>query len=280
MGMHFVDTHQHLWDLAQFPYSWCASVPKLNRSFRLDDYRAAAAGVDIVKTVFMEADVDEPHLLDEARHIQSLADQNPLIAGIIASCRPERDGFREQLGELSKLPKLRGVRRVLHTMPVETSQSPLFSDNLNLLPEFGLTFDLCVAARQLPAGIDLVRRCPNVTFVLDHCGVPDVKGKALDPWRDRLGELARFPNVNCKISGLVAYADPDHWTTDDLRPWVEHVLEQFGWDRVLWASDWPVCTLSATLKQWVDTALELTADASAADREKLFRRNAERIYRV
>ncbi len=278
--MQFIDTHQHLWDLAQFPYSWCAGVPKLNRSFRLDDYRAAVTGVDIAKTVFMEGDVDEPHLLEEARHIQSLADQHPVISGIIASCRPERSGFHQHLDELLKLPKLRGVRRVLHTMPDETSQSTLFSNNLNRLPEFGLTFDLCVTTRQLPAGIDLVRRCPTVTFVLDHCGVPDVKGRAFDPWRDHIRELARLPNVNCKISGLVAYADPDHWTTDDLRPWVEHALEQFGWDRVLWGSDWPVCTLSATLKRWADAALELTAGASAVDRARLFQRNAERIYRV
>jgi predicted TIM-barrel fold metal-dependent hydrolase len=165
-------------------------------------------------------------------------------------------------------------------MPDETSQSSLFSDHLNGLTQHGLTFDLCVAARQLPVGLNLVKRCPNVTFILDHCGVPDVKGKALDPWRQHIRELAQLPNVHCKISGLVAYADPDHWTTADLRPWVEHILEQFGWDRVVWGSDWPVCTLSATFRQWVGAALELTAHASPDDREKVFRRNAERIYRV
>jgi predicted TIM-barrel fold metal-dependent hydrolase len=278
--MQLVDTHQHLWDLDQFPYSWCAGVPKLNRSFRLEEYRAAAEGLGVVKTVFMECDVDEPHLLYEARHIQSLANQHPLISGIIAACRPEREGFRQHLDELLKLPALRGVRRVLHTMPDETSQSSLFSDLLNGLTQHGLTFDLCVAARQLPVGLNLVKRCPNVTFILDHCGVPDVKGKALDPWRQHIRELAQLPNVHCKISGLVAYADPDHWTTADLRPWVEHILEQFGWDRVVWGSDWPVCTLSATFRQWVGAALELTAHASPDDREKVFRRNAERIYRV
>lgn len=278
--MRFVDTHQHLWDLDKFPYSWCAGIPQLNRSFRLDEYLATASGLDISKTVFMECDVDEPHLLDEARHIQSLADENPLIAGIIASCRPEREGFAEHLDESLKLSKLRGVRRVLHTMPDATAESALFSDNLNLLPERGLTFDLCMAARQLPVGIELVKRCPDVTFILDHCGVPYVKGKALDPWREHIARLAQLPNVNCKISGLVAYADPENWTTPDLRPWVEHVLDRFGWDRVVWGSDWPVCTLSATLKQWVEAALELTADASTEQREKLFHRNAERIYRV
>jgi predicted TIM-barrel fold metal-dependent hydrolase len=278
--MKIVDTHQHLWDLEQFPYSWCAGIPKLNRSFRLPDYHEASHGADIVKTVFMECDVDEPHQLDEARHIQKLADSNPLIAGIIASCRPGRLGFRRHLEELSQLPKVRGLRRVLHTQPDDLSQNSLFSDNLNLLPEFGFTFDLCLLARQLPVGMELVKRCPQVTFILDHCGVPDVKGRAFDPWREHIRQFAALPNVNCKISGLVAYADPENWTVDDLRPWVEHVLECFGWDRVVWGSDWPVCTLSANLKQWVDAALEITANAATADREKLFQKNAERIYRV
>lgn len=278
--MNLVDTHLHLWDLEQFPYSWCAGIPKLNRSFRLPDYREAVADTGIVKAVFMECDVDEPHLLDEARYAQQLADADPLIAGIIATCRPEREGFRQHLDELLKLPKLRGLRRVLHTQPDDLAQSSLFSDNLNLLPDFGLTFDLCVLARQLPVGIELVKRCPSVTFILDHCGVPDVKGGAFDPWRDHIRQLAQLPNVVCKISGLVAYADPEHWIIEHLRPWIEHVIEQFGWDRVVWGSDWPVCTLSATLKDWTAAALALTAHFTQSDREKLFYRNAERIYRV
>ena len=278
--LQLVDTHLHLWDLARFPYSWCAGIPKLNRSYRLADYHEAASGVNITKAVFMECDVDEPHLLEEARQVQKLAEADPLIAGIIASCRPEREGFRAHLDELLQLSKLRGLRRVLHTQPDELAQSRRFSDNLNRLPEFGLTFDLCVLARQLPVGIELVKRCPTVTFILDHCGVPDVKSGAFDPWREHVRRLAELPNVLCKLSGLVAYADPEHWTTEDLRPWVEHVVEHFGWDRMMWGGDWPVCTLAATLNQWVESALALTAQASFGDREKLFQRNAERVYRV
>jgi predicted TIM-barrel fold metal-dependent hydrolase len=278
--MQLVDTHQHLWDHDQFPYSWCAGIPKLNRSFRLDDYQQAARDAGITKTIFMECDVDEPHLLAEARHIQGLSESNPSIAGIIASCRPEQEDFGRHLEELLKLPRLRGLRRVLHTQADGLSQTNVFRKNLNRLPEHGLTYDLCVLERQLAVGIDLARSCPDVTFVLDHCGVPDVKSGNLDPWRDHIRELADLPNVHCKISGLVAYADPENWTANDLRPWIEHVLEQFGWDRVMWGSDWPVCTLSSTLQRWVDAALTLTAGASAEDRDKLFHRNAERIYRV
>lgn len=278
--MDMIDTHQHLWELERFPYSWCAEIPALNRSFHFSDYAAASAGLGITKTVFVECDVDEPNALAEARMVQELADSHPSIAGIVASGRPEREGFRAHLEQLSQLPRVRGFRRILHTQPDGLSQEPLFAENLRLLPEFGFSFDLCVLARQLPIAIDLVRRCPEVSFILDHCGVPDIKAGALEPWRSHIAEMAAYPNVACKVSGLVAYADRAAWSAGVLRPWFEHVLEQFGWDRVVWGGDWPVCTATATLAQWVGATRELTRDADELQRAKLFQLNAERIYRV
>lgn len=294
--MHLVDTHQHLWDLRRFPYSWCAGIPALNRSFLLSDYVAAldasasaplAARPAVTKTVFMECDVDEPHGLAEAQHIQTLSDSlaetsgHPLIHGIVATGRPERDGFRAHLEQLSRLPKLRGLRRILHTQPDELSQQPRFVENLRLLPEFGLTFDLCVLARQLPLARALIAQLPEVTFILDHCGAPDVKGRAFDPWREDLRAIAALPNVSCKISGIVAYAAPD-WTTADLQRWFDHVITCFGWDRVVWGGDWPVCLLGAPLARWIDTTAALATSAGATDiqRAKLYHLNAERLYRV
>lgn len=278
--MHLVDTHQHLWDLQRFPYSWCAGHPVLGRSFLLSDYLNASDGLAIGKTVFMEADVDEPHALDEARTIAALADNEPLICGIVASARPETAGFREHLQQLAELPRVRGIRRVLHTQPDGLSAAAPFAENLRFLPEFGFTFDLCALARQLPVALALVRRCPEVTFILDHCGVPDLKGRAFEPWRAHIAEIARCPNVVCKISGLVAYAAPGAWTVADLRPWFDHVVAEFGWDRVVWGGDWPVCTVSAPLSRWVWATHELTAAATPEQRAALYHRNAERIYRV
>ncbi len=278
--MKLIDAHQHLWDLNRFPYAWCQGVPKLNRSFSFLDYEAAARGTGIVKTVFVECDVDEPHLLDEARRTQSLADRHPLIAGIVAGGRPEYADFPQHLEQLARLVKVRGVRRVLHTMPDEVSQAGLFAENVRRLADRNWTFDLCVLARQLPLAMDLARKCPKVQFILDHCGVTDVKGRAFDPWRAHVREIAALPNVACKVSGLVAYADPEKWTVDDLRPWFEHVLECFGWDRLVWGGDWPVCTLGATLQRWVAAAQELACGATEAQQAKLFWRNAARIYRL
>jgi predicted TIM-barrel fold metal-dependent hydrolase len=126
----------------------------------------------------------------------------------------------------------------------------------------------------------LISKCPDVAFILDHCGVPDVKGQALHPWREHIRELSKFPDVACKISGLVAYADPANWKADDLRPFVEHVIESFGWDRVMFGSDWPVCNLTAGYTKWVETLLTLTHSTGEVNQRKLFRENAIRAYRL
>jgi predicted TIM-barrel fold metal-dependent hydrolase len=287
-----IDTHQHLWDLDLFSYAWLAGAeppagsvaagrPVLNRSFRMSDYLAATASLGVEKSVHLEADVDEPFMIAETRHILALADQpdNPLD-GVVACGRPEHADFRKYLEQIVGDPKLKGVRRILHTQPDALGQNLTFKDHVRSLADYGLSFDICVLARQLPIAISLVKYCPDVTFILDHCGVPQVKEKVLDPWRAHIREIAALPNVYCKVSGIVAYADPENWTAEDLRPYVEHVIECFGWDRVMFGSDWPVCTLSATYRQWVEALLSLTASASPAERIKLFYDNARRVYRL
>jgi len=278
--MKIIDTHQHLWDLDLFSYSWCQGIPALNRSFRMPDYLAATRGVDLDKSVHLEADVDGPDMLREMRQILSLAEQDNPLAGVVACGRPESADFKSYLDQIAGHPKLKGVRRVLHTQPDDLSRSPLFIENVRSLEEYGLSFDICVLARQLPAAINLVRQCPGVSFVLDHCGNPRVKEKLFEPWRAQIKELAGLPNTVCKISGIVTNADPENWTPEDLRPYVDHVIEGFGWDRVIFGSDWPVCTLAASFQQWVDALRLLTEDAGEENQRKLFRENAERVYRL
>jgi len=279
--MKIVDTHQHLWDLKQFTYSWLQSFPALNRAFRMPDYLAATRGLEIEKSVHVEADVDEPLMLDETRHILSLADRNDNpLAGVVASARPELPSFRAHIAKLVSHQKIKGIRRILHTQPDELGQGELFIENVKSLSGDGLSFDICVLARQLPIAIALVQKCPGVNFVLDHCGVPPVKERALDPWRGDIARISSFPNVVCKISGLVAYADPERWTLDDLRPFVDHAITCFGWDRVMFGSDWPVCTLSASYARWVEALSALTRSAGESNQRKLFHDNAIRVYRL
>ncbi|MCI0420096.1 MAG: amidohydrolase [Acidobacteria bacterium] len=278
--MKIIDTHQHLWDLDLFSYSWCKRIPSFNRSFRMPDYLKAVEGLELEQSVHVEADVDEPYLLAETRYLLQLADEDNPLQGVVAGGRPEHTDFEDYLRQIAGPPKLKGIRRVMHTQPDDLGTSPTLLQNVRLLARYGLSFDICVLARQLPVAIHLVKSCPQVAFILDHCGVPQVKEQALDPWLGRMFEISRFPNVVCKISGLVAYADPGHWTAEDLRPYIDPVIECFGWDRVLFGSDWPVCTLSASLKQWVEVLTEVTRNADEMSRRKLFSENARRVYRL
>ena len=198
----------------------------------------------------------------------------------MACGRPEKEDFRAYLDKIAGHPKLKGIRRVLHTQPDDVGQGRTFIQNIGSLEGYGLSFDLCVLAHQLPIAINLVAMCPGVTFILDHCGVPQVKEGILDPWRSHIAEIAQFPNVYCKVSGLVAYADPARWNEEDLRPYVEQVISCFGWDRVFFGSDWPVCTLSASYKRWVETLQSLTRNAGDANQQTLFHDNAIRVYRL
>ncbi len=247
----------------------------------MNDYLAATNGLAIEKSVHLEADVDEPFMLEETMHLLRLADcsDNPL-EGVVACGRPESKEFKTYVEKIAGHSKLRGIRRVLHTRPDDLGQSETFIENVCSLSGYGLSFDICVLARQLPIAIRLVSQCPDVTFILDHCGVPQVRDKILNPWRSLIREIAKFPNVFCKISGLIAYADPNNWTAEDLRPYVDHAIECFGWDRVMFGSDWPVCTVSASYRQWVDVLLSLTRSAGAANQKKLFHDNAILVYRL
>jgi predicted TIM-barrel fold metal-dependent hydrolase len=279
--MKIVDTHQHLWDLDLFRYAWLKDLPVLNRSFRMDDYRDATKELAIEKSVHLEADVDEPFMVEETKHVLQLADRSDnALEGVVACGRPESKEFKTYLERILGHPKLKGIRRILHTQPDDLGQTETFIENVNSLAGYGLSFDLCVLARQLPLAIRLVSRCPEVTFILDHCGVPQVREKILDPWRENIHTIAKFPNLFCKISGLVAYAAPQNWTAEDLRPYVDHAIECFGWDRVMFGSDWPVCTLSASYREWVDALVSLTRGAGEVNQKKLFQENAVRIYRL
>jgi predicted TIM-barrel fold metal-dependent hydrolase len=279
--MEIVDTHQHLWDLDRFRYAWLSSVPELNRSFRMADYLAAVNGLGVVKSVHLEADVDEPYMLAETRDLLALAHRsdNPL-EGVVACGRPESHDFQSYLDKIAGDPKLKGIRRVLHTQADQLAQEESFIENVGKLSRYGLSFDICVLARQLPVAIKLVACCPEVSFILDHCGVPEVKARVLDPWRAHIEKIAKFPNVVCKVSGLVAYADRQTWTAEDLRPYVDHLISCFGWDRVLFGSDWPVCILAASYTQWVEALERITRNAGKANQKKLFHDNAVRVYRL
>ncbi len=277
-----LDTHQHLIYWGQYSYSWTAGIPELaGKAFRYDDYLKAIEGTSVESTVFMESGVDDPYWQEETRFVHRLArTPGSLIKGIIASCRPEEASGFEAYLESVQSPDLLGLRRILHTEPDELSRRTCFAANIRLLEKHHLTFDLCVLARQIPLATRLAAECPEVQFILDHCGVPDIASGQLDPWREYINEISKHPNVACKVSGVLAYCAPGKANLEAVRPYVEHCLEKFGWDRVVWGSDWPVCTITSDLRTWVQVTNEIIAAADERDRRKLLHDNAVRIYGI
>ena len=282
-AMPIVDTHQHLWDLSRFKLSGLKGVPKLQRSFLMEDYRRAITGLNVVKSVYMEVGVEPSQQADEAYYVLDVIRRGGTpMAGAVISGRPATEGFAADLARYKDRPAIKGLRRVLHA--AETPRGHCldrrFIDGIRLLGRMGLSFDLCMRSEELGDAVKLVDACPDTAFILDHCGNASIRARDLSGWKADIGRIAERKNVVCKVSGIVASAAPGPWTADDLAPIVNHVLDRFGPDRVVFGGDWPVCTLAATYRQWVEALRQIVADRPLAEQKKLFHDNAIRIYRL
>ena len=277
-----IDSHIHLFNHQRFTYSWAKGAPTFTRDWTPDDLAACAKPYVVEGFVFAEVDVDPPQHLDEADWVDSLAITDKRVMGCVASLPLERGkAIEPEMARIAKLPVMRGVRRLIQTQPdPEFMLKPDFLDGLKLLPSYNLSFDICILHHQLPNTIEMVRRCPDVSFVLDHIAKPGIKAGLIDPWRQHLRELAAFPNVVCKLSGVTTEADHAAWTREQLRPYVEHVIACFGPDRILYGGDWPVSELAGPFTKWIDVLDWVTAAMSSADKRKLFRANAIKTYRL
>jgi L-fuconolactonase len=281
-GLTFVDAHVHFWDGARMPYPWLVEVPAIAGPHTPVELAAEASAHLPTEIVFVESAVDPAHALNEVRWVEALATKEGRIAAIVAQVAVDRGAETEAaLAALAGQARVRGVRHIIEKHPEpDYCVRPAFVAGVQRVGERGWTFDLCVKPPLLPACIALVRACPGTTFVLDHGGKPDIRGGALDPWRAHITELARLPNVVCKLSGLVTEADPASWTPAVLRPYVDHLLRCFGPGRLLFGSDWPVVNLAANYGRWLETALELLEPLSAGERAAILSDNARRIYRL
>lgn len=200
-----IDTHLHVIDQSALRYPWLAGVPALNRDWPYADYAAEARRVGIERSLHMEVDVAPDQIEAETAYVGGLAAQpESLVVGAISSCRPEEAGFSEFLDRQSGNTLVKGFRRVLHVVPDAVSESALFRTNLKRLGGTRFTYDIVALPRQLDRAIAFVDLAPDVQFILDHCGVPDIKAGEREPWATRITELAERPNVVAKISGGAA----------------------------------------------------------------------------
>lgn len=280
-NLKIVDTHVHLWHPKQLRYPWLKQVPVLNKPYLLNDYIAAYADLNIESIVFVQCDTHPDDGLKETEWVTSLSTTEQRIKGIVAWAPLEEgnqvEPFIEKLAENSLV---KGIRRLIQGESVDFCIQSNFVDGVKTLARYGLSFDLCIFHPQLANTIKLVEQCPNIQFILDHIGKPDIKNQLFEPWKQELRTLAEHTNVYCKISGLVTEANHESWTPSDLKPYIDHVIDCFGFDRVIYGSDWPVSTLASNYTRWVNTLHDAVEGCSNEELTKLFHDNAIKFYRL
>jgi predicted TIM-barrel fold metal-dependent hydrolase len=283
-----VDTHQHLWDLSRFKLAWLS--PPLDRSFTPKDYTEATQGLPVVKAVYMEVAVPAQQRLQEAEYVIELCRQAGSVtcAAVIAGS-PAEDGFEQYLRQFKGSPYIKGVRGSFSSAKQMTDKQVI--RNLHLLGELGMRFDLNVSPVSLAEAAQLASACPDTRFVLDHCGNADPvaffpAGRTLprppqhscEQWKRDIGKLAAKSNVICKISGIVSRVPGTPLAAEDLAPIINHCLDAFGPDRVVFAGDWPVCLRGMPLRDWVGLLQAVVAHRPDRDQRKLFHDNAVAFY--
>lgn len=271
-----IDSHVHFWDPQKLRYAWLDNLSSLNRAYLTDHVPARVDGI-----VFVQAACADEQGLDEVNFVTALAQNDARVSGIVAFAPIEdSEKLRAYLEQLKQNPLVKGVRRLIQDEAFGFCTEPKFIEGVRSLAEYDFTFDICIRHWQLPDAIQLARACPRVNFVLDHCGKPDIKNHILEPWRAQIDELAKLPNVFCKLSGLVTEANIEQWTPDDLQPYIAHVIDAFDMDRLMFGSDAPVAYLASSYERWVETLQNATKDLSQVAQEKLWRANAAAFYRI
>ncbi len=272
-----IDAHHHFWRYDPAEYGWIEpTMAAIRRDFLPADLKRAASGAGVSVVVSVQA----RQTTQETAWLLELAHGDPFITAVVGWVPLASPTVEAELERFAGEPKLRGVRHVLQDEADEYMLQPAFERGLRAVGGLGLAYDILVLERQLPSAIALVDRHPDQVFVLDHVAKPRIRDGLLEPWRENMRELARRPNVHCKLSGIVTEADHRRWSAAQLRPYVETVIEAFTPERLMLGSDWPVCLLACDYGRWIDTARGLVGDLSPAEQAQILGGTARRAYRL
>jgi L-fuconolactonase len=273
-----LDSHQHFWKYNPVRDQWITDeMAVIRRHFLPDDLLPELRANQIDGCIAVQADQSEA----ETQFLLDLAKQNSFISGVVGWIDLRAENLSECLALLARNKKLRGFRHIVQAEPDDRFMlRPAFVRGIGCLAEFGFTYDILIYARQLSAAIEIVARCPNQSFVIDHLAKPEIKARRTAPWAEQMREIATNPNVYCKVSGFITEAD---WRTsqpDDFKPYLDTVFEAFGPERIMFGSDWPVCLLAGSYSRVVQLIADYTKDFSSTDKDKIFGLNAARFYRI
>lgn len=270
-----LDAHQHFWRYDPIPYPWIPPQSVLARDWLPRDLAALQQSLGLNGSIAVQA----RQSLAESEWLLGLADADDRVKGVVGWVDLQSERVDDDLARLSRHPKFVGVRHVVQDEPDDRFLlRPAFLRGISRLKEFGLTYDILIYPNQLPAAIEFVGHFPEQPFVLDHVAKPLIRDGILTPWDDHIRQLAAFPNVMCKLSGMVTEADHQHWKPDDFRRYLDVVVDAFGPQRLMWGSDWPVCLLAASYEQVWRLIGDDTAAWSLEERNGLFGGNCARFY--
>jgi L-fuconolactonase len=274
-----IDAHQHFWERGRFDYAWLEAAPlaPIRRNFLPADLRPLIDDVGVGRTVFVQTQ----HNVAENRWALELAGQHDYIAGIVGWVDLTSPRCEEQLLEFTEHPKFVGVRHITQDEPDDDF---IVRDDvllgLKILEKHQVPFDLLFYVQHLHHAAALARRLPQLPMVIDHLSKPHIKDRRVDDWMGDFRESSRFPNVYCKLSGLITEADWQHWKPADIRPYVDVALECFGPARCMFGSDWPVCTLAGSYRQVYETLLEVVGALTQNEKRQVFAETAQRFYNL
>jgi L-fuconolactonase len=278
-----IDSHHHLWDLSIRPQTWMVgdNMGPVRRDFDTNDLREAIRGTGIEKSVLVHATMTNA----ETYELLEIAQSDETVIGVVGWVDIDSKGAIAEVEKYLQAPGssyLKGIRDVAQDLPdanyLARTQAKATVKELGKL---GLVYDILTKTPELAAAIELVRACPDVHFVLDHISKPYIAKQEFEPWKSLITELAQFPNVVCKVSGMVTEANWNSWQVGDYRPYVDHVIDCFTPERLMFGSDWPVALLAAEkYASVVDLATALTSGFSTSENEGFWRKNVLRSYNI
>jgi L-fuconolactonase len=271
-----IHAHQHFWQYNPDDHAWLTDeMAVLKRDFMPDDLKPLLGGLDFDGCIAVQVRQN----LEETRWLLELAGRHDFIGGVVGWVDLRSADLQAQVEQFAFERKLVGVRHIVQGEPDDNFMlQEDFRRGIAGLAEFDLAYDVLIYPRQLPAAIGLVREFPYQSFVLDHIAKPAIGDAKTEAWETGLRELAKSPNIYCKLSGMVTEARWNQWQPDDFRPYLDVVFEAFGPDRLMIGSDWPVCTLSATYESAMRIVIDYVAQFAAEKEEGILGGNCGRFY--
>lgn len=272
-----IDSHQHFWHYEPVKHSWIDDEMKsIRRDFLPEELAQVYKANEITGSVVVEADQAET----ETAFLLSLAKQHAFIKGVVGFADLKADTIQERLEYFSQFSMLKGFRAVLQSQDPSYMLQPSFLRGISLLKQYDFTYDVLVFPKHLEAVKELVRKNPEQSFVVDHLAKPYIKAGEIDAWAKDMKELAHYPNLFCKISGMVTEADYTKWKPEDFTPYLDTVVNAFGTQRIMYGSDWPVCLVAASYAQVLSIVKNYFSSFTPDEQAAFFAGNATRFYHL